>query len=161
LSALTLSLFLSALTAGGCGYSFKPLTRGGVRSVHVPIFENDSRRREIEFPLTEAVARELRRAGYRLAAAGSADAHLLGRISEVEETIQSEDPAGSLAQGRITVKVRYQLVKPDRRKVIAEGEAAEGGEVIFARGENRPQGLDRAVLELARAIVRGLEPPPP
>ncbi|MHC4600314.1 MAG: LPS assembly lipoprotein LptE [Planctomycetota bacterium] len=156
-----LLLLAASAALAGCGYSFRPIAREGVRFIHLPLFENDSRRRELEFPLTEAVARELRSAGYRLSSPNGADARLKGRITEVTEQVQSEDPTGAPAQGRITVKVRFRLLDAEGRKVLAEGEVAEGGEVVFARGEDRPAGLDRAVRELARAVVRGLEPPPP
>jgi hypothetical protein len=145
----------------GCGYSFEPLARKGIRTVQVPIFRNETNRRELEYPLTEAVSRELRRAGYRIAPPGGGDAVLLGRIVGVTETVLSESPSGALGAGRVDVAVEFKLLRTGSGESLASAGATEGGEVVFARGEDRPQGMDRAVQELARSIVRRLEPPPP
>jgi hypothetical protein len=114
----------------------------------------------LEFPLTEAVAKELRAAGYRIGPPGGGDAVLLGRIAAAKETVLSESPTGATDQGRITLTVEYRLLRRGGKGVLVKGRVAESGEVVFARGEDRPQGIERAILELARAIVRGLEPPP-
>ncbi len=147
------------LLAGGCGYTFDRLAPAGVRRIRVPLFENDTTRREMGFALTEAVVRELRRAGYRIADAGGGDAVLEGRITDVSETVLSEDPSGAQAQGRLAVTVAYRLVDA-RGRALASGRVSEGGEVVYARGESRPAGLQRAIDELARAVARGLEAPP-
>ena len=39
----------------GCGYSSRPMTRGDVRTVYVPVFDNQTMRRGMEFDLTRAV----------------------------------------------------------------------------------------------------------
>jgi hypothetical protein len=126
--------------------------------VHVPLFGNETRRRDLEFGLTEAVARELRRAGWRVAGPGSCDAVLRGRIVEVREEALALDSSGGVSEGRLTVAAEFTLERPGGGE-IAAGRVEEGGEVVFARGEDRPAGLDRALGEVARALVRGLERP--
>ena len=156
---LCVPLLLAALLpVPGCGYTLEPLTPAGIRTVHVPLFGNETRRREMEFGLTEAVARELRRAGYRIAGPGSCDAVLRGKIVQVREEALALDAAGGVTEGRLTVTAEYVLERSGGGEA-ASGRVEEGGEVVFARGEDRPAGLDRALAEVARALVRGLEPP--
>lgn len=156
---LRLSVGLPVLTllAGmGCGYSFEPLSPPGIRAVEVPLFRNETRRREMEYLLTEAVARELRLAGWRIAPPGAGDAVLHGTLAEVDEGVLSEDPSGAVAESSLTVTVTFRL-EDDAGRIVAEGRVAETAEVVYARGEDRPQGLQGAAVAAAQALVRRLE----
>ncbi len=87
-----LALALS-LACGACGYTagFKPA--GGVRTIAVPIFENRTLRRELEFPMTEAVVREIqRRTPLAVTSAEKADLVLRGEIERFDQTVLVEGP---------------------------------------------------------------------
>jgi len=56
ISLLGVVLFFSCFFfPGGCGYSAKSLLRSNVRSIYIPIFDNDTFRRGYEFDLTREV----------------------------------------------------------------------------------------------------------
>ena len=82
-----LMLVLSVAAFAGCGYSLGTPMVAGVRTVHVPIFQSSSFRRNLDYLVTEAVQREIRtRGGYRLDDAETADTILRGRIVEIRKT---------------------------------------------------------------------------
>lgn len=79
------------LLTAGCGYSLGSPQVGNVRTVHVPIFQSESFRRNMDYLLTEAVQREIKtRTAYRLADASEADTILQGRIVEMRKVPLSE-----------------------------------------------------------------------
>ncbi len=82
------------LALPGCsllGYQAGALELPGVQTIHVPIFEMDGHRRDVEYLLTEAVQKEIKtRTRYRLASAPQADTVLSGRILSVRKDVLSE-----------------------------------------------------------------------
>ncbi len=86
---LTVVLCLSSLA--GCGYMVGNLYKAEVRTVEVPIFQNDTFRRGIEYQLTEAVQKEIQtRTSYRLAKGPGADTRLTGRIVGIRKNVLGE-----------------------------------------------------------------------
>lgn len=85
-------LVFSVVTIAGCGYTLGTQTLHDVRTVHVPVFQSDSHRRNLDYLLTEAVHREIRtRTSYRLEDAETADTILKGRIVEIRKSVLSEN----------------------------------------------------------------------
>ena len=85
-------LVFSVVTIAGCGYTRGTQTLHDVRTVHVPVFQSDSHRRNLDYLLTEAVQREIRtRTSYRLEDAETADTILKGRIVEIRKSVLSEN----------------------------------------------------------------------
>ncbi|MCX7386796.1 MAG: hypothetical protein DWI22_17175 [Planctomycetota bacterium] len=85
-------LVFSVVTIAGCGYTLGTQTLHDVRTVHVPVFQSDSHRRNLDYLLTEAVQREIRtRTSYRLEDAETADTILKGRIVEIRKSVLSEN----------------------------------------------------------------------
>lgn len=85
-------LLFSVVTIAGCGYTLGTQTLHDVRTVHVPVFQSDSHRRNLDYLLTEAVQREIRtRTSYRLEDAETADTILKGRIVEIRKSVLSEN----------------------------------------------------------------------
>lgn len=75
----------------GCGYMIGSPPVQGVRTVHVPVFQSESHRRNLDYLLTEAVQKEIKtRTPYRLTDAETADTILKGRIIDVRKTPLSE-----------------------------------------------------------------------
>ncbi len=75
----------------GCGYMLGSPQVANVRTVHVPVFQSESFRRNMDYLLTEAVQKEIKaRTTYRLADEHSADTVLRGRIVEMRKTPLSE-----------------------------------------------------------------------
>ncbi len=82
---------LSVIAIAGCGYTLGTQTLHDVRTVHVPVFQSNSFRRNLDYLLTEAVQREIRtRTPYRLEDAETADTILKGKIVDIRKNVLSE-----------------------------------------------------------------------
>ena len=78
-------------TLPGCGYMVGNLYKADVRTVEVPIFQNDTFRRGLEYQLTEAVQKQIQtHTTYRLAKGPGADTRLTGRIVGVRKNVLGE-----------------------------------------------------------------------
>ncbi|MBM4077483.1 MAG: hypothetical protein FJ267_17795, partial [Planctomycetes bacterium] len=76
----------------GCGYVVGNGFNPDVRTVSVPMFENETFRRGIEAQLTEAVQKEIQqRTPYRLAKGLDADTRLTGRIVRTRKDVLGEN----------------------------------------------------------------------
>ncbi len=169
LCALGLCAIALCLLLSGCGYVVGSPFRDDVRTVHVPIFENDSYRRGIELQLTEAVQKRIQdRTPYRLAKADYADTILTGRILSVDKRVENQtrfdDPRE--LELSLVVEVRWE----DRRtgQVLAERRIPlekQSSEVIaqssFApeTGQSLATATKDVTDQLAQQIVNLLETP--
>ena len=81
---------LLALLLAGCGYVVGSPFRPDVRSVAVPIFQNDTYRKGVEFQLTEAVQKEMQQRGLQIAEEPYADTRLTGKIVEIQKQVAPE-----------------------------------------------------------------------
>lgn len=107
-------LWLASLPAAGCGYHLAG--RGGtlpegVRSVAVPVFENATRRPEVEQRVTERIIEELttRSDAKILPGRDGADALLSGTISGFESSPVLLTSEGRATRYEVTVTARVRL----------------------------------------------------
>jgi hypothetical protein len=106
-------LFAAVLTVGAtaCGYRAGPVLPEGVRTVAIPVFDNDTFRREIELELTQAVVREFSaRTPLRiLADPEKADLVVRGRILSFEERVLADKGRNTITESSVVVSVRIDL----------------------------------------------------
>jgi hypothetical protein len=153
--AAVLLLAALPLVAGACGYTLGSLVREDARTLCVPIFHNDTREREIEYPLTRAVVRELRARGYTITSQGPARAELRGRILKVEQTVTAEDPRDRDEAGAVKITVEITLRSAAGTELLRR-RVSETGEFARVRGESRFSAREQALGEIALAVVRSL-----
>ena len=153
----------------GCGYTVGPNFNRDIKTVAVPVFENDSNRRGLEFQLTEAVQHEItKRSSYRLAKGLEADTRLTGRIVSVKKSALSEsrydDPR--TLQMNMMVKVTWEDLRTN--EVLAQSEIPLSPEAIPLNGqaEFSPEmgqslatAIDDMTSQMARKIVNLMEVP--
>lgn len=143
---VSLIVTLGVLSLSGCAsYQIgqQALYRPDIRTVHVPIFESDSFRRNLGERLSEAVAMQIAmRTPYRLADAATADSILRGRIVTETKRMIAEDqfdqprvletdlvcqidwigPQGELLAHNLSVPLDdYLLVVGQSEQLIPEG----------------------------------------
>lgn len=91
---LVVAALLLLLLPGCAGYRFGTASMfpAGIRTVHVPVFENDTFRPYLGERMTEAVVKEIEAASpYKVVNAASADTVLTGRIVSMRKTVLAED----------------------------------------------------------------------
>ena len=153
----------------GCGYMLGPQSVPGVRTVHVPIFETDSFRRNLDYLLTEAVQQEIRtRSSYRLVDEVTADTILQGRIVDIRKDVLTETRFDDPRELQLLVGVRIAWV--DRRNgrilqarvfPVSQDLAHHSSQVSFAPelGHSLATAQQKAVEHLAAQIVDVMEAP--
>ncbi len=146
------------------GYSGREMYPENVRTVAVPIFENNTFEEGVEFGVTEAVTKEIElRTPYKVAGSGAADTQLTGTIRSVSQRMLSRTYDGGLAQEvQVVIVASFEWKDMRTGEVIRKrGEIRGTGEYIPARApasadrlsEPMPVGVQGATGELAREIV--------
>lgn len=158
--------------AAGCGYMVGPPYSGEVRSVHVPIFENLTPRRNLEYQLTEAVQKQIQlKTGYVLAKESeslTADTRLTGKIVAANKAVLGEtgyDDAREL-QFSLVVELTWEDLRT--RKILLQQRYPIPLDVIQQRsqsefavelGQSRATAEHEAIQRMARQIVELMEEP--
>lgn len=162
-------LWCGLCVLAGCGYMVGNAYGPEVRTVEVPLFENETFRRGLEYQLTEAVQKEIQtRTPYRLSKGLGSDTRLTGRIVGVQKTVlgetQYDDPRElqvamfvvvtweDLRTGQLLASQEVPL-QPQAIPVIGQAEFAP--EI----GQSLATATQEATDRLARQIVNMMEAP--
>lgn len=162
--ALLPALLAGAAVLASCaadpreGWSSASTFPDAVRSVAVPIFENDTLVREVEFDLTDALVREIRAATpYTVLSTARADTVLTGRIRRVEIDSLSRSRLTGLSEEvlmGVTIDFQWKDLRTDRVLMERTGFTGQGLFVPSApAGEPIEWGRFDAVQQLARSVV--------
>jgi len=143
----------------GCGYSTKSLISRKINSIYIPVFDNITFRRGLEFELTKAVKDEIMsKTNLRIVQKDNADTILTGKIMKVTEGILTQDIADNIIESRLTIYVDIKL--EDRRTgrvLISENDLKNSAEFIVKRGETINSAAEESLAALAKVIVYHLE----
>ncbi len=162
-------LLIVITVLSGCGYTVGNDFRRDITSVAVPIFENTTNRRGIEFQLTEYVQKEItKRAQYRLSKGLEADTKLTGKIVSFRKDVLGETAQDDPRELQISLMVQVKWEDIRTGKILAEEEIPLSPDVIpmTAQAEFAPElgqslatALDQAMQGMARKIVNLMETP--
>lgn len=144
----------------GCGYSVGFKAPRDVRSISVPIFQNETfpLRREVEYDLTRAIREEIQtRSDLRLVDDEAADMAVYGSITSFRERLVAEGRVDEKIESSIVVEV--SLIVEDylarRQRKIPRVQVTEPLSVQI--GETVDEARRRAIGNLAEKIVEQLE----
>ena len=157
------------LLIAGCGYTVGNGFNPDVKTVSVPIFENDTFRRGIEVQLTEAVQKEIqKRTPYRLAKGSNADTRLTGRIVQSRKDVLGENQFDDPRELQLALMIVTKWENLRTGEVLAVQEVPLSPMAIpltsqteFAPevGQSLATGTQDSIDQLARRIVNMLETP--
>jgi hypothetical protein len=155
---LTYIIVFFALISG-CGYTTKPLISRNINSIYIPIFENKTFRKGLEFDLTNAVKNEIMsNTKLRIATKDNADTILTGEIQKVTESMLSSNVEDNIVESRVTMYVDIKLVDSRTgRTLIEKKDLKRSAEFIVKRGENIKTASQESLALLAETIVYQLE----
>ncbi|WP_010584179.1 LPS assembly lipoprotein LptE [Schlesneria paludicola] len=158
-----------SLSLTGCGYTVGNNFSRDIQTVAVPIFDNKTNRRGLEFQLTEAVQKEItKRSPYRLAKGTQADTRLTGTIVSFRKDVLGETRFDDGRELQISLMVKVQWEDLRSGQVLAQQEIPLSPEAIpmTSQAEFSPEvgqslatALDDANQSLARKIVNLMELP--
>ena len=167
--AVALSAIAICLTIVGCGYTVGKSFVRDIKTVDVPIFENDTNRPGFEKQLTEAVQKEItKRSPYQLAKGLNADTRLTGRIVSFQKTVLGETAQDDPRELQLTMMVRVTWEDLRSGQVLAQEELPLSPEAIpmQAQAEFSPESgqslataMDDVFKSMARKIVNLMEAP--
>ncbi len=163
-----LVLLISLLSASCVGYQMggsKPTHLSHVKSIHVPLFKNDTLFARAESLATNSMIDTLTRDGtYRISSPQSADAVLLARVEEINYSQVSSTRTDSLSSEELGLRVviDWSLVDAtNRSRTLARGKGW-GDSTFFARGNLStartnalPDALHRACESISARIADG------
>jgi len=153
-----LGIALLALLAGCEGYRTSTLIPADARRIAVPIFENDTFYRQIEFSLTRNVADVLRMTpGAYVAPEEEADVILRGRITRVDLNVLAVDNRDQTTEQSATTTVHCRVIDRRTGDVVKEFNVSERISFATATGEQLQTAQREAFWDLAREIVFELE----
>lgn len=154
-----LVLILIIIVVAGCGYTTRSIMRQDFEDIHVPIFDNDTFRRGLEFGLTRAVRDEiLFRTKLKIVDREDADAILYGKIANVEEKVLSESINDDIIEGRVTLFIDIRLVNARNGRNIIDKKGLEWQtEYIGTRSEGVSTAETEAFVDIAERIVNLME----
>jgi hypothetical protein len=140
------------------GYSTESVYSTAIRTVAVPIFENETFSRGVEFELTDAIIKEIEaRTPYKVTTQPRADTILTGRITRVELDQLSKSRLTGLGEEvvlSVTIDFEWKDWRTDAPLVARRAFSGHGLAVPSApTGERLELGRMAAVQQLARDIV--------
>lgn len=153
---LVLGYVLCVLSLGGCAYYSTSATgSGGIRTVAIPLLENESLEASVHQALTDSLTQGFITDGaLRVVDEDLADAVLQGTVIEVtEEPFTYGDVAN---QYQISVFLKVSFYDTREKKTIWESERMRGYGIYDASGTrevNREDGLGAALQMLTRDVV--------
>lgn len=153
------SIMIIIAVITGCGYSSKSLISHNISSIYIPIFDNTTFRRGLEFDLTKAVKNEIMsRTNLRIAEKEIADTILYGQINNVTENVLIQNRRDDIVESTFTIFVDIKLVdRRTGRTLVEKSSLHETAEFVVNRGENINSAADEGLVQLAETIVSNLE----
>ncbi len=156
-----LVLLLVLVTVCGCGYTTKSLISRDIETIYIPIFGNETFRRDLEFGLAKELKDEvLSKTSLRIVDKAIADAVLTGTITKVQETMLISGTSDNIVENRISLFVDFKLVERGRgkdRTMVDAKDVQKDAEFIINRGETMLSAYDEVVADMAETIVHLIE----
>ena len=150
----------AALVLAGCGYTAGSLVSKEYRTVYIPIWENATFRRGLEFRLTELLQKEIEhRTHLKVTTEDRADTRLSGEIVNFQQRVLTENLLDQPLETQVVVVVNFRWEDLRTGQVLLrEDGLAQPGEAITGLGEPAEGvGATEAFEDLVKQIVDKME----
>ena len=154
-----LALAAAALLAS-CGYTTGSLVSPTYRTIAVPVFDNPTKRHDLEWEVTQAVVEEIQsRTSLRVVdPSDSPDLVLRGSLVDVDEDVLSHRERQRIRESAYFLTAEIEVVEGHTGKaVVAKGKVTERESFVPVVGEDVRTARAEANRALAERIVRKLE----
>lgn len=155
---LPLMAALVGVCVCGCGYMLGSAYSPHIRTVEVPIFQNETFRRGIEYQLTEAVQKEIQsRTPYRLAKGLEADTRLSGRIVDIRKDVLGETNFDDPRELQLSLAIRVTWEDLRNGQILAQDEIPVSPEALplIGQAEFAPE-VGQSLATATRDVVQRL-----
>lgn len=152
-------VLLSIMTAG-CGvYSFSGHGIGGISTIAVEPFDNQTAEMGIREDLSDAIVSSLlSNRTLTIAGQANADAILRGTITGFSDNPFTFTENEEVKENRVTITVEIKLIKPGQSEPLWEGRLSGEGSYAYLTGslDERQQGIDLALEQLVIDLMNRL-----
>ena len=151
---------LAAALLAGCGYTTGSLVPTAYKTIAVPVFDNPTKRHDLEWEVTQAVVEEIQsRTGLRVVdPSDSPDLVLRGALVEVDEDVLSHRERQRIRESAYFLTAEIEVVEGHTGKpVVAKDRVTERESFVSSIGEDVRTARAEANRALAERIVRRLE----
>jgi outer membrane lipopolysaccharide assembly protein LptE/RlpB len=153
-------LLLTLVLLGACGYTTRSMVSEDYKTIAVPIFENTTRRHDLEFEVTRAVVEELNARTHLVVVsdASSADLVLSGRLVDVDEDTLSRRNHQRPRQAVVFVSAEIEVKNVGTgESVVTPRRVTEREAYTYLVQQDLRTSREEAVRSLAERVVRQLE----
>ncbi|MGR3219353.1 MAG: LptE family protein [Candidatus Anammoxibacter sp.] len=139
----------------GCSYSSRSILKQNVNTVYIPIFDNKTFRRGLEFGLTRAIKNEIMfKTQLKIAEKDNADSLLSGEIVDFTEQTMTVDSNDNIVESRIFISVNFTWKDLRSGRILAESkDVVAPTEFIVDRGETIETAKNESYVDIAENIV--------
>ena len=163
-------LTVVVIAGSGCaGYQVgnQTLYRPDVQTIHVPVFQSDSFRKDLGERLTEAVVKEIQlKTPYRVVCEADADSMLTGKIVDETKTVLAEDinDVPRNIGTDLVARVRWEsrtgdLLRENLVSLPPVLQISQTANLIPEGGQSIATAHQRAISQLAEQVVAQMEYP--
>lgn len=163
------ALLLQLVGCAGYQVGTRTLYRPNIRTVHVPMFQSDSFRRNLGEQLTEAVCKQIEKVTpYKIVSSGKADTILNGRIVDLRKRVLAEDALDQPRNVEVNYVVQISWLDRQGQNLIRRAEIPLpdpmlqiGQEANFVpeSGQSLATAQQELVRKMAQQIVAQMEMP--
>lgn len=154
---LLLKSLIITFLLNGCGiYTFTGHGIGGIETIAIEPFENQTSEFGIREDLTDAILDALLRdRTLDVTNRGSADAILYGRIISVDDLPLSYTKDEVVTEYEIRITVAFSLMRADQSEPLWEGRISGEGSYPYQSGslEERQEGINKALERLVQDLI--------
>ena len=156
---LWLGLFTVSLLLAACGYTSRSQLRQNVNTIYVPIFDNLTYRRGLEFDLTNVLKNEiLFRTRLKIVDKDHADSILYGSITDVKKLILLDAPKASLSEAAMVIIIDFSWVDlRTGRTIVDKKNITQQAEFSGKWKEDEGTAEREAFVDLAEKVINLLE----
>ncbi|MBI5125064.1 MAG: LptE family protein [Planctomycetes bacterium] len=156
---LWLGLFTACLLLAACGYTSRSQLRQNVNTIYIPIFDNLTYRRGLEFDLTNALKNEiLFRTRLKIVDKDHADSILYGSITDVKKLILLEAPGGNPAEAAMVIIIDFSWVDlRTGRTIVDKKNITQQAEFIVRMKEDEGTAEREAFVDLSEKVINLME----
>ena len=163
------ALLLHLMGCAGYQVGTQTLYRPDIRTVHVPMIQSDSFRRNLGEQLTEAVCKQIEKVTpYKIVSSGKADTILNGRILDLRKRVLAEDALDQPRNVEVNYVVQVSWLDRQGQNLIRRAEIPLpdpmlqiGQEANFVpeSGQSLATAQQELVRKMAQQIVAQMEMP--
>jgi hypothetical protein len=140
------------------GYAFNAAYDSGIRSIAVPVFDNQTFSLEVPIEVTESIIKELQRVTpWAVTASDRADTILRGVVTRVDMRKLAQDPnSGFTQETAITVTIDFDWIDSRSGKTLLSRRSYTGTDTFTptrGTGERMEVGQRGAIQRLAADVV--------